>query len=341
MLSIWCYVKVLHDFGFFFNLILDVSGFDRGVESHAWPGFDMPEILPIGGGKGGVGKSFITASVGALIARQGYKVLLVDLDLGASNLHTFLGIRSPETGLGNFLNKGVPSLDDVVMPTLVTNLYFISSCNCSMEIANLFHAQKVKLISAIRKLAFDFVFIDLGAGTSFNTIDFFLTANKGMVICTPEPISLENNFRFIRAVYLRRLKNLIKRLDFDPTVKAAISNSGKKLFSSRELFNRVKVYNPEMLDDLKARIGGFEFIFLLNQLRKHSDADLGGKIQTVCNRHFYSPFVFLGNVYFDAHVHEAVYQNEMFVTRFPNTNTAMELMSIAELLSYHAMVDSG
>jgi len=50
----------------------------------------MPRIYPIGGGKGGVGKSFITANLGALLAKQGKRVVLVDLDLGGSNLHTFL-----------------------------------------------------------------------------------------------------------------------------------------------------------------------------------------------------------------------------------------------------------
>ena len=50
----------------------------------------MAEIYPIGGGKGGVGKSFITASLGALIAKWGKKVVLIDLDLGASNLHTLV-----------------------------------------------------------------------------------------------------------------------------------------------------------------------------------------------------------------------------------------------------------
>ncbi len=300
----------------------------------------MPEIIPIGGGKGGVGKSFIAASLGALIAKQGLKVLLIDLDLGASNLHTVLGIRAPAIGLSEYLNKQAQSLDDVAIPTPVTNLFLISSCQCSMEIANLYYAQKVKLINAIRKLPFDYMLIDLGAGTNFNTLDFFLTANKGMVICTPEPTSVENSFRFIKAVYLRRLKHIIKQQDFDPVVKAAVSNPGKKVYSSGELISQVKKYNPEKMDDLKAHIGRFEFKFLLNQLRKDTDAALGTKIQTVCNRHFYSPFDFLGNVNFDERVHEAVYQKELFVTRFPGTTAAVELKAIADLLTNHVAVET-
>ena len=53
-------------------------------------------LWAIGGGKGGVGKSITTVMLGAMLARLGKKVLLVDADLGGSNLHTFLGIRSEE-----------------------------------------------------------------------------------------------------------------------------------------------------------------------------------------------------------------------------------------------------
>ena len=182
----------------------------------------MPTIYPIGGGKGGVGKSFVAASLGALIARHGRTVALIDLDLGASNLHTFLGMQAPKDGLNLFLNKDAQTLESVAVPTPITNLFLISSSTCSMEIANLFYAQKIKLINAIKKLPFDYVLIDLGAGTHFNTLDFFLTSNKGVFVCTPEPTSIENAFRFIKAVYLRKIKQLIKRHDFDAQAKAAV-----------------------------------------------------------------------------------------------------------------------
>jgi flagellar biosynthesis protein FlhG len=63
----------------------------------------MPTIYPIGGGKGGVGKSFVAASLGGYIANSGKTVALVDLDLGASNLHTFLGMPAPDNGLNRYL----------------------------------------------------------------------------------------------------------------------------------------------------------------------------------------------------------------------------------------------
>ena len=142
----------------------------------------MPEIYSIGGGKGGVGKSFISANLGALFAQRGKKVVLIDLDLGASNLHTLLGIKDAKSGINSFLNKTVKELESVAVPTNLSNLFLISSMHCSMEIANLFYAQKLKIINAIKKLPFDYILLDLGNGTNFNNLDFFLTSKEGIFI---------------------------------------------------------------------------------------------------------------------------------------------------------------
>ena len=293
----------------------------------------MPKIYPIGGGKGGVGKSFIAASLGALIAKRGKKVALIDLDLGASNLHTFFGMPAPKNGLNRFLNKTAQTLESVAVSTHIPNLFFISSCNCSMEIANLFYAQKIKLINAIKKLPFDYVLIDLGAGTNFNTLDFFLTSSKGVFVCTPEPTSIENAFRFIKAVYLRKLKQLIKRHDFDPRVKAAVLDADSNALKSQVIIDTVLKYDPEKEPFLKARIGRFQFKLILNQFRKNADTFLGDKIKTVCNRHFYSPFEFLGRVDFDERVIDSIYARKLYVKNYPATITAVELKQIAELLT--------
>ena len=83
----------------------------------------MPQIWPIGGGKGGTGKSFITGSLGILLAREGYQTLLIDLDLGAANLHTTIGAPNPEKSLSDFVNKKVAALDETIIPTPTPNLY--------------------------------------------------------------------------------------------------------------------------------------------------------------------------------------------------------------------------
>ena len=56
------------------------------------------QIWSIGGGKGGIGKSLLAASLGWQLARLGKRVVLVDADLGGANLHTCLGLPGPSRG---------------------------------------------------------------------------------------------------------------------------------------------------------------------------------------------------------------------------------------------------
>jgi flagellar biosynthesis protein FlhG len=64
------------------------------------------KIIPIAGGKGGVGKTIITANLAIELAKNGKNVVVIDLDLGGSNLHTYLGMKNTKLGIGNFLTAG-------------------------------------------------------------------------------------------------------------------------------------------------------------------------------------------------------------------------------------------
>src|SRR6478735_9924872 len=63
----------------------------------------MPAIVAVGGGKGGVGKSIVSANLGTTLAQFGYRVLVVDVDLGCSNLHSHFGVPMPKRTLADFL----------------------------------------------------------------------------------------------------------------------------------------------------------------------------------------------------------------------------------------------
>ena len=80
------------------------------------------------------------------------------------------------------------------MPTDIPNLHFISARHCGVEAANIYTTQKQKIIRALKKLDYDYVLMDLGAGTNFNMLDFFLTSGQGICVLTSEPTSIENTF---------------------------------------------------------------------------------------------------------------------------------------------------
>ena len=82
---------------------------------------EVPRIIAVAGGKGGVGKSTIAVNLALALGRLGHRVTLVDADLGAANLHTMLGLLNPAAGLADFLDHRVETLEAlkirVLLPT--------------------------------------------------------------------------------------------------------------------------------------------------------------------------------------------------------------------------------
>ncbi len=134
-------------------------------------------IWAVGGGKGGVGKSFIATNLACALASQGYKVTLMDADLGGADVHTLFGIRYPRYTLNDFLKKRVEKFSDILIPTALHNLHLICGASNLLELANPKYAQKQKLIRGISSLNTDFILIDIGAGASLNNLDFFNMAD--------------------------------------------------------------------------------------------------------------------------------------------------------------------
>lgn len=294
---------------------------------------DHRRVYTVGGGKGGTGKSFTTANLGTILAQQGNKVLLVDLDLGASNLHTFLALGKPQITLKQYWKKEVNDINDVVLETTQPNLSIISSSGCSLEIANLYYAQKLKLIRAINKLSYDYIFIDLGSGTHFNTLDFYLISNHGILVTTPEPVSIENMFRFIKSIYLRKLKAVFKDHGLNIICREYLNNAKESHIASfSDIMQFVRQYDDENGTRIENHIKDETIGLILNQFRWQVDREFGQKITRICNKHLYFNYYFLGTISSDNKITDATMNNRVFVKKYSYAKTATEIYNIARAI---------
>lgn len=284
------------------------------------PPLSNKKIWAIGGGKGGVGKSLVTANISICLALMGYKVVAVDLDLGGANLHTCLGLPIPELTLSDYVSKKVARFEDLLVRTPIQNLQIISGAQDEIGIANLKHMHKNKIINKLHDLNADFILFDLGAGTSFNTVDFFITADKGILVGLPEPTSIENTYRFIKTVYYRRLKLLEGFLDIEPLINQAMNAKLSTPNSSpTDMVRKIIDINPQMGMRLRQEIGKFQPSMILNQVRSQADIDIGFSIQSVCRRYFGIEMDYVGYLDHDASVWQSVKKRKPLLMEFPNS----------------------
>jgi len=278
------------------------------------------KIWAIGGGKGGVGKSLATANLSICLALMGHKVVAIDLDLGGANLHTCLGVPVPDKTLSDFLNKKVSTLRDLLTPApSISNLSLISGAQDDMGIANLKQMHKAKILSHIDELGADFVLFDLGAGTTFNTLDFFIAADQGILITLPEPTSIENTYRFIKSVYHRKLKLAEELLELGPLIDKAMNARVSENFTPADLVHRVVEINPQMGQKLQQEINRLRPKLILNQVRTQADADIGHSMKIICRKYFGIELDYIGHLDYDATVWQSVKKRRPLLLEFPNS----------------------
>ncbi len=164
------------------------------------------KIIPVASGKGGAGKSLITANLGLRLGAAGVRTVVVDMDLGGSNLHTYLGYRNKHKGIGNFLSDTKTRFKDIIVQTHVPALRFVPGDVLVTGLSSPTPATRKKLIQAIEAIDADVVLIDLGSGTTPLIIDMFLLSNSGLVVTTPEAPSVLNAYSLLKNVLFRRLQ---------------------------------------------------------------------------------------------------------------------------------------
>lgn len=177
---------------------------ERGnLRSTGGPG----RIIAVGGAKGGIGKSLFVANLGVLLSQLGKKTVLVDLDLGASNLHLYMGVWSLPHRIDEFLGKSASEIADIMIPTKY-GPQLIGGGASKLGDANIHFSRKIKLLRALKAIDADYVILDLGGDTTYNILDFYLAADQGFVLTTCEPASYMDAYGFIKLSLQRRLTRL-------------------------------------------------------------------------------------------------------------------------------------
>jgi len=282
----------------------------------------MKQIWAIGGGKGGVGKTLVAANFAITLAKAGASVIVVDLDLGGANMHTCLGLEKLQAHtLTDLFSPAVKNLADLAIPTAIPNLQLISGAQDSVTVANLPHAQKQKLLQKLRQLPADYIILDLGAGTSFNTLDFFLAADVGILTVLPEPTSIENAYRFIKSAFYRKLKNIEYLLNARSYIDATMNRKNDLgIKTPADLINSLEEQYPEVGNNIRNAITKFTLKLVINQTRTENDSEIGFGIRNVCKKYFGMNIDYLGHLEYDSAVWQSIRRRRPLALEFPNSS---------------------
>ncbi len=304
-------------------------GWELGLPSYVdVRGRIPPVIIAVGGGKGGVGKSLVSANLAVRLAATGRKVVAIDLDIGGANLHTYFGVSAPKVNLADAVIFKSRTFGEVLTPTPIDGVQLIAGGRedawggtGSIDRAVL-RSTFDAIVSAKENGHADFVILDLGAGTHRHTIDFFGAAHLGLTTVLPEPTSIENAYLFLKTTLFRLVENVGERLGSTDTaedVKALLlSGEGGRAGYADKLRQAAATY-PGFVSQVAMALAGRTIGIAINQVRCQKDIDVGRSMELIGERYFGFITRYCGYLNYDEAAWKSLRNRRLLVIDFPHS----------------------
>ena len=289
------------------------------------------QIIPIASGKGGVGKSLLSANLAIALGKAGKKVLLVDLDLGASNLHLVIGQQAPKKGIGTFLT-GTEDFDAIITDTDYENVQFIAGDSEIPGMSSIKTAQKNSLVKKLLKCDADYLILDLGAGTHLSILDFFLLSPQGIVVTAPTVTATLNGYLFLKNAVFRMMYNTFKKgtPGYDYLKKLRSDSSSLQRLYIPKLVEELEKIDPENTALFIQRKNQFHPRLVMNCIDNPVDAEKAQKIRRSCSQYLGLNLEHLGVIYRDNLQDRALASRLPIIVYKPQAVISQAIFRIAE-----------
>jgi len=156
-------------------------------------------VITVASGKGGVGKTNVSANLAMALAGMDKKVMLMDADLGLGNVDVMLGVH-PVYNLSHVIN-GERTLEEVIVegPAGINIVPASSGVKNMSELTPEEHAGLVRAFSELNN-SLDVLLIDTAAGISDSVITFSRAAQEVLVVVCDEPASITDAYALIKVL---------------------------------------------------------------------------------------------------------------------------------------------
>ena len=159
-------------------------------------------VVAITSGKGGVGKTNVTAGLALSLARLGQRVVVMDANFGLANLDILLGL-SPKYTLEHVL-RGEKVLEEILLEG-PAGMQILPASSGIQELTRLDTLTELRLVQGLQRVAetVDWLLIDTAAGIHESVLKLLLAAQEVILVATPEPTSLVDAYAMVKVLHLR------------------------------------------------------------------------------------------------------------------------------------------
>ncbi len=287
-------------------------------------------MIAVGGGRGGVGKSVLAINLGVYLAQLGRSVVLVDADPAGAELHTLLGVYPEQSSA-----QGDDSDEDDLTP-LPTSTPGLSLLPQKYSVGSTVPARpgrKPKWVRQLRQLDVDWVLLDLGSGTAPATLDLFLAADVGVCVTAPEPPAVEATYRFVRALFQRRVRKTHVKDQFKMRIVERAFSELPPLPAPQDLVRALARYDVAVGEFAAQELAKLSPRLVVNGVRLRADSDLGQAMCDMSTRYLGVHYDYVGHIEQDDSVYLSVLRRRPLLIDSPTSKSARNIERIARRIS--------
>ncbi len=290
------------------------------------------KIIPVAGGKGGVGKSVLAANLGILLGEAGRRTVLVDMDIGGSNLHSCLGLKNNHLGLGNYLANKDIAFRDIMLRTDYANVFFIPGDVLVAGTPEKVAAQKRGIIAQLLKIEADYIILDLGSGSGSQIVDFFLISNAGLLAAVPQATSVLNVYGFLKNTVFRFLQRALADKKSASTYLEGILKEPKPnaLPPMGKILKDIETRDKASGKKIREYLRSLKPSLIVNMAESPEDLGIIENLRNLVKKNLEIDLGCLGLVYYDTAVNASMRDLKPLVTAYPESLAARQINRIAQ-----------
>lgn len=285
-------------------------------------------VIAISGAKGGAGKTVLAVNLGIYLSTLGRTTLVVDADRSGAHLHTLLGVPPVLPTQASFQAE-LPTLR--VEPTSVQGLYFMNGQVADGNAGQARPRTRRELFVALEDVDCDYLVLDLGAGIEDEMLDAYLSADVALFVTVPEPAAVESTYRFVRALYLRRL---LARAESEAQREelTSLAHELGGLPVPRELAEALDTDEHPLAAEAHRALLTQPVHFVVNQTRVRADLELGEGMRSAAWQRLGVPLDYLGYIDYDDTVWACVRERQPLLVKSPGTKASKNIEKLARRL---------
>jgi flagellar biosynthesis protein FlhG len=282
-------------------------------------------FIAVGGGRGGVGKSVLSVNLATYLAQLGRSVVLVDADIGGANLHTVLGLDGPPIPSREQIESGTPH----AVPTSVPGLRVMGAMFDPTAMSSVRPGRRSQWAATLKKLDCDFVVVDLGSGSAPATLDLFAMADVCICVTMPEPPAVEATYRFLRSLYLRKLRRSLMKERFKLRLVERAMMDLSPLPTPIEVIGALARQEIGLAKLATAELRRLAPRLVVNSTREKADTELGPTMQAMADRYLGIELDYIGYIEHDDAVWLTVRRRRPLLIDSPTAKSARLIERIA------------